>query len=130
MKGLRRIAVGGLLAGTLALVVGCSEDEISGPVTGELEVLLSLEGTDVDPNGGQFLIDGEVVSPIAEDIEITLRELDAGVYVIQVTGIAENCVIAGSNPRNVRVRAGTTVSEEFKYICESVGGKDTGDEPV
>ena len=125
MRNLLRLATGGVLATTL-LFAGCSDDGPTEPTTGVLEVLLLMDGTDIDPNGGDVFIDGVEVAAIAEDIQISIEDLEIGVYVLEVRGIDANCAIVGSNPRNVRVRGGTTVSEEFSFLCEATGGGGGG----
>lgn len=127
MNGMLRRVAGVTLIAAVALIAGCSDDSPTDPTTGSLELLLLMDGTDIDPNGGLLLIDGESMGTIAEDIEVSIEGLEVGVYVVEVRGIDTNCEILGNNPRNVRIRGGITVSEEFFFLCEPAGGKDPGD---
>jgi hypothetical protein len=127
MRGLARALTGAVLAGSLGMLSGCSNDEIAGVQTGEIEVVLGMEGADVDSDGGLLLLDGENQGQLSVNVRRILESLEEGIYVIEVTGIAQNCTVAGENPRNVRVRAGQTTHEAFNYTCEAVGPKDPDD---
>jgi hypothetical protein len=127
MKNWARILAGGLLVAVLGGVSACSNDEVVGPQIGSLEVILGMTGADLDTNGGTLLLDDDVVGILAVNVKLSIDEIESGVYVIEVIGIAPNCTILGDNPRNVRIRAGQTSVEDFNFLCESTGGKDPGD---
>lgn len=127
MKNGARILAGGLLVAILGGLSACSDDEIAGVEMGSLAVNLTMTGADVDSNGGTLLLDGELIGPLFVSVELNIDEIEAGVYVIEVTGIAPNCAILGDNPRNVRIRAGQVSEEDFDFLCESTTGKDPGD---
>ncbi|MBT8461621.1 MAG: hypothetical protein KJO44_03790 [Gemmatimonadetes bacterium] len=121
-----QILAGALLALTFLAVGACGSDEATGPQSGSLEVLLTMQGSDRDPNGGTLLLDGEVVGTVQVDVRRSVENLEAGIYVIMVTGISPNCLPLGLNERNVTIRAGQLASEEFSFLCEAIGGKDPG----
>ncbi len=127
-KAVRTLAVA-FLAALVVAAGGCSDDGPAGPEMGVLEVNLSMAGLDIDANGGTFLIDGNAVGPLFVDVTLSVDEIEVGVYVIEVTGIADNCVLLGQNPRNVRIRSDETAVEDFAYTCESTGGKGDGGDP-
>ena len=127
MKNWARILAGGLLVVVLGGLSACSNDEVVGVEIGSLEVILGMSGADLDTNGGTLLLDADVVGILAVNVKLSIDEIEAGVYVIEVIGIAPNCTILGVNPRNVRIRAGQTTVEDFDVLCESTGGKDPGD---
>ena len=127
MSRLAQFLAGGLVAVAVAATGACGSDEASGPQTGSLEALLTMEGTDQDTNGGTLLFNGDVVGSIVLNVRFRLDDVETGIHVLKVTGIATNCVPLGQSERNVTVRAGDRAQEEFKYLCESTGGKDPGD---
>ena len=127
MKRSRLLLTGVIIAGAMAFT-GCSDDEPLGATTGTLEVLLLFDGTDIDSDGGLLFLDGSAVGSLTEDIEMSVDELAEGVYVLEVRGITENCGSIGSNPRNVRIRAGEVATEQFRFLCEAVSEKDPGDD--
>jgi len=126
MRRQARFVAGGLIAAAVLVSGACGSEEPTGPEVGSLDVLLTMEGTDQDPNGGSLVINGEVVGTLAVDVRLSLDDVEAGIHILSVTGINPNCSILGVNERNVTVRAGQLASEEFRFLCESTGGKDPG----
>lgn len=127
MARVARFISGGLVVGAMLTIGACGNDEVAGPDVGRLEVLLTMEGSDRDLNGGTLLLNGEAVGSIQVDVRLILPEVEAGIHVIMVTDIAPNCTPVGVNERNVTVRAGQLAEEEFRFLCESTGGKEPGD---
>jgi len=127
MGRLVQFLVGGLVAVGVLATGACGSDEPTGPDTGALDVLLTMEGVDVDPNGGTLILNDEVVGSLIEDVRFRMEGVEVGIHVIEVTGIQANCTSAGGNARNVTVRAGQRAEEQFSFLCESTGGKDPGD---
>ncbi|MGB5526427.1 MAG: hypothetical protein WBO43_15725 [Gemmatimonadota bacterium] len=132
MGRLVQFLVGGLVAVAVLATGACGSDEPTGPDTGALDVLLTMEGTDLDPNGGTLIFNDEVVGTLVRDVRFRMESVEVGIHVIEVTGIEANCTSLGTNERNVTVRAGQRAEEQFSFLCESTGGKDPGDggEPV
>lgn len=126
MRRLVRFVAGGFVAAAVMVSGACGSDEPTGPEVGTLEVLLTMEGTDQDPNGGSLVFNGEVVGALPVDVRISLEDIEAGIHVISVSGINPNCAILGVIERNVTVRAGQLASEEFRFLCEPTGGKNPG----
>ncbi len=127
MNNWARILAGALLVVVLGGLSACSNDDVVGVEIGTLEVVLGMSGADLDTNGGTLLLDDDVVGILAVNVSLSIDEIEVGVYVIEVIGVAPNCTILGVNPRNVRIRAGQTSVEDFDFLCESTGGKDPGD---
>ena len=132
MGRLARFLAGVLFAVATLATGACGSDDPTGPETGSLEVLLTMEGTDLDPNGGTLIFNDEVVGTLVRDVRFRMESVEVGIHVIEVTGIQANCTSLGTNERNVTVRAGQRAEEQFSFVCESTGGKDPGDggEPV
>jgi len=127
MGRLVRFVAGGLVAAAVLATGACGGDDPTGPETGSLEVLLTMGGTDLDPNGGTLVFNDEVAGSLVRDIRFRMEGVEIGIHVIKVTGIQANCTIVGTNERNVTVRAGQRAEEQFTFLCESIGGKDPGD---
>jgi hypothetical protein len=124
----------GVLAASLCVaaafaLAGCGGDEATGPSTGTLEVLLTMEGADQDSNGGILYLDGESLGTLSVDVRKTER-LENGIYVLRVAGINANCTPTLGEERNITIRGGQTSSVEFSYLCESTEVKDPGGDPV
>jgi len=127
MSRLARFLAGGLVVVAVLATGGCGSDEVSGPQLGSIEALLTMEGVDLDTNGGTLLLNGNVVGALNPNVRLRLEDIETGIHVIKVIGIATNCVPLGESERNITVRAGERTQEEFRYLCESTGGKDPGD---
>lgn len=127
MGRLVRFLAGGLIAVAALATGACGSDDPTGPETGSLDVLLTMEGTDLDPNGGTLIFNDEAVGSLIPDVRFRMEDVEIGIHVIEVTGIQTNCTSLGSNERNVTVRAGQRAEEQFSFLCESTGGKDPGD---
>jgi len=127
MGRLVRFLAGGLVALAALATGSCGSDEPAGPETGSLDVLLTMEGTDLDPNGGTLIFNGEVTGTLIRDVMFRMEGVEVGIHVIEVAGIQANCTNIGTNERNVTVRAGQRAEERFSFRCESTGGKDPGD---
>jgi len=126
MGRLERLVAGGVLAVAVLATGACGSDDPTGPETGSLDVLLTMEGTDPDPNGGTLIFNDEVVGSLIADVRFRMEDVEVGIHVIEVMGIQANCTSLGTNERNVTVRAGQRAEEEFSFLCESIGGKDPG----
>lgn len=126
MGRLERLVGVGVLAVAVLATGACGNDDPTGPETGSLEVLLTMGGTDLDPNGGTLIFDDEVVGSLITDVRFRMEDVEVGIHVIEVTGIQANCTSLGPNERNVTVRAGQRAEEQFSFLCESTGGKDPG----
>ena len=123
-----RLRTGVIASGLVAVAtlgVGCGGDEPTEPSTGTLEALLTMEGTDQDTNGGILYLNGESLGTLAVNVRRT-EEVEAGIHVIMVGGINQNCTPVGNNEQNVTVRAGEISEVDFSFLCESTDNKDPG----
>jgi hypothetical protein len=130
MSALTRF-LAGVLAGIAVLgVSACGSDDPSGPQTGSLEVLLTMDGPDQDSNGGTLYLNDEAMGAIVTNVRKTLTELETGIHVIRIAGINPNCQSQVPNERNVTIRAGQVAEASYRFLCESTGGKDPGGDPI
>lgn len=127
MGRLVRFLAGGLVAVAVLATGACGSDDPTGPETGALDVLLTMEGADLDPNGGTLIFNDEVVGSLTRGVRFRMEGVEVGIHVVEVTGIQANCAGLGTSERNVTVRAGERAEVQFSFLCESTGGKDPGD---
>ena len=121
---LRRYRLHGLaltLGGTLALLA-CSDDVTPPPTTGTLEITTATSGVEPDADGYSVQIGAGAAQTIGATATLTTADLDPGSYPVQLSGVAENCTVAGDNPRTVNVTAGETVTAAFVITCEATTG--------
>lgn len=91
-------------------------------LTGSLEVTTTTSGADPDPDGYEVEIDGGPGLPIGTDATLAPQELTVGEHGVELTGVAANCAVTGSNQRSVTVATGETVSTTFGVVCDATTG--------
>jgi len=88
------------------------------PTTGTLTVTTSTTGADLDPDGYTVTVDGTNPTPIGTNSSgVTFPGLSAASHSVELTGVASNCTVSGSNPRSVNVAAGSGGSTGFAVTC-------------
>jgi YVTN family beta-propeller protein len=107
------IALGWLLLGP----TGCGgTDPVPGP--GTIRLIAVTTGEDPDPDGYAFSLDGNPSSALENHATVTITGLAAGDHEVTVTGIANNCSLAGPNPRPIEVLADDTVEVRLAVACQ------------
>ena len=91
--------------------------------TGSLRVVAATTGSDLDPDGYALRIDGAIQGTVASSGETRIDGLATGTRQLSVEGIAENCDLAGANPRSVTIEFGQTADVQLDIACSpDVGG--------
>jgi hypothetical protein len=90
---------------------------LPGPVMGTLEITTSTTGSNHDPDGYTVAVDGAAGQPIGLSSSLTLTNVNSGVRQVRLGGLASNCAVSGTNPRNATVTAGQTARVEFNVTC-------------
>jgi Tol biopolymer transport system component len=92
---------------------------------GDLEVTASTTGQDQDSDGYTVTVDGTQSQSVASNGTITFSGLAAATHSVELTGVASNCSVSGTNPRDVDVPNGGTASVTFDVSCsQQVGDLD------
>ena len=113
------------LVGVIALTAapgvspGCSEDGpgMIGPNPGDVEVTTATTGRDLDPDGYALSVDGGAGPAIGVNSTVTISGLGTGNHELELTGVAANCTVLGSNPRSVTVPSAGLVRTSFQVSC-------------
>ncbi|MGH7468225.1 MAG: hypothetical protein ACRENP_09590 [Longimicrobiales bacterium] len=116
MRGFTRFTVAGFILIT-ALPTGCMD--MYGPLTGEIQVTVSISGPEPDLDGFIVRTNSGSTRQIQNE-PITMTNFVAGRYTLRLEGVAGNCVVA-ENPRTVAVVAGRTTQLEFAVACSATG---------
>ena len=87
------------------------------PPGGSLRLAINTSGTNLDPDGYAFSVDGGSAQQIAANATMTLENVAAGSHSVALSGIAEGCVLDGSNPRSVTVTSGAAAELVFAIRC-------------
>jgi hypothetical protein len=125
------VIAGGLTRDTARIVFGVSCQA----VTGDVRLSTVTTGDDRDVNGYTLHLDGEPVVEIPYDFygygsEAPIRlgpndsrffeRIPPGPHTYELTDIAPNCAVSGSNPRPVSVTVGATSDFLFHVVCTDV----------
>jgi hypothetical protein len=86
--------------------------------TGSLDVSATTTGTNLDPDGYIATVDGSQSLSININGTVTFSNLNSGVHVVQLSGVASGCVVLGDNPRSVAVTGGGTAQTTFTVQCQ------------
>jgi len=116
MHVVRHDLAGTSIALVIALTLGCGDP--SGPRVGAIVVSVETPGSSslLDPDGYTFSIDDGAAQVLASNASMTISDLPIGDHVVQLDGLAPNCLVAGTNRRTVQVTTGT-VYVSFSVNC-------------
>lgn len=98
------------------------EITLSGGTKGDLEVRTATTGSDLDPDGYAVTVDSTTSQAIGVNATVRFNGLAEGSHTIELSGVAGNCTLSGSNPRTVTVVAGSVASTTFDVSCTATAG--------
>ena len=114
----------------LAFVLGaCGGDEPpSGPnpnpnpnpQTGFIQVSTATSGGDLDPDGYTTSMDGNSGRSIGLNGVITFTDVAVGQHQVELSGLAANCSVSGTNPVTVTVTDNATAQASFAIACQGL----------
>jgi Tol biopolymer transport system component len=110
------------LAGAVLTGIGCGGDDVTAPNTGSIEVTAITGGPEPDADGYAISIDGGAPTVLGANGSTRRDGVDAGEHSVQLSGIAPNCSVQGSNPSSVTVAAGATAAVSFAVACAATTG--------
>jgi plastocyanin len=111
-----------MIVGFALAVVGCDDDDPTGPEKGAIEVQVTTSGDEVDANGYFVdLDDGLATEPVEVNGTVDWEIMDVGNHTVELQDIADNCTVDGDNPRTVTVEVGVTETVTFSVTCEAAG---------
>jgi hypothetical protein len=102
----------------VAFAVTCTA---AGPTTGTLEIITATSGLSPDADGYLVSVDGGTSQPIGTNATVTLANVSAAQHTVQLSGLAANCSVTGTNPLQATVPAGGTARVAFAIACTQVG---------
>jgi hypothetical protein len=88
--------------------------------SGALSITTATTGE--DPDGYLVSVDGGTPQPIVANGTIALQGIAAGSHTIELSGLASNCVVSGTNPVSATVIAGQTTTVTFTIVCSAGTG--------
>jgi len=105
----------------LAIASSAACREFTAPNVGEVHVSVTTTGLDEDLDGYQVLLADVVVGAIGINGVLTIGQLPKGTHRVTLGGVADNCDVAGENPRDVSIASSGSESIAFGVICEPTG---------
>ena len=120
MKGVGSRWVIGLIALSWG-VGGCDEDDPTAPTVGAVRVTATTTGANPDTDGYTVALDGGAGLALpSTGGEVFFSNVSPGTSSVELTDIAANCSVTGSNPSSVTVTAGDTAAVAFDVACTAV----------
>jgi len=89
---------------------------------GDFSVLTTSTGPELDSDGYEIQVNGVFAAIIGvnDSVEFANRAVDS--YSVALTEVAENCTVAGANPRPVQLIDGGKVATTFEVACVTTAG--------
>lgn len=90
--------------------------------TGAIGLTTQTTGQALDPDGYSISVDGGAGRAIAVNGTLLLPDLGLGTHDVQISGVADNCMVQGDNPRTLTVTQNQTTQSTFDVVCSSTTG--------
>ncbi len=113
----RQVAVTMGRTADVRFAVTCSE---TGGGSGSILVTTETSGSDADPDGYTVLVDGHELGAVQATGQVTIPDIAAGSHVVNLSGIAGNCQIDGTNRQEVTVLAGQSSPVNYSITCTAL----------
>jgi len=88
---------------------------------GSIRLTTNTTGTDLDPDGYTFRVDGGPPSSVATNAVAILNPIPAGNHSVTLSDVADNCSVSGSNPALATVALAETSDVVFAMTCSGAG---------
>lgn len=110
-----------LLLGVIVgmLLMACDDDPTA-PKTGSLKVSVETVGGDFDQDGYSLVVGSGQPMTVSSGT-IVLENISAGAHVLTLSGLADNCTLAGTPSRSITVPSGGTADVKFAVTCDVTG---------
>jgi Bacterial Ig domain len=110
----RQVAVTTGRTSDVRFAVTCSE---TGGGSGSIVVSTSTQGPSPDEDGYTVVVNGNDLGAVASNGQVTIPGLPPGNYVVELSGVAGNCQIDGTNRRGVTVLDGQSSPVNYTVTC-------------
>ena len=104
----------------LALAAGLACDNPAAP-SASIHVTVSTNGKDLDEDGYEIVVDGGKPIKVGTFADVLVPGIKHGDHVVELNGIAGNCVPAAGQAQSVTVGSGETPKVDFALVCEGTG---------
>lgn len=110
--------------GALILALGaCGDDDATDPgPRGGFFVRTVSSGDELDSNGYEIRVNDIFAAIIGVDDSVEFANRAVSTYSVELTQVADNCTVAGNNPRPVLVIADSQTGTTFEVTCIVTAG--------
>lgn len=110
-----------LVLALLLVAAGCDGSPPTGESgIGSLRVSVSTTGEDLDLDGYVLRVDGVDSQSVSVAGAQVFSDLAAGSHLVELSGVAENCLASNGNSRSVTVVSGGTSEVAFAVDCVAI----------
>ena len=110
--------------GALILALGaCGDDDATDPgPRGDFFVRTVSSGDELDSNGYEIRVNDTFAATIGVNDSVEFSNRAVSTYSVELTQVADNCTVAGNNPRPVLVIADSQTGTTFEVNCVVTAG--------
>ena len=106
-----------LCAASAFMVAACSESATAPAEEAAISVVVSTTGGDLDLDGYVLHVNDAQRTALKTNDARVVTKIPTGVQTVRLEGIAPNCAVAGTNPRQVTVSAAEPARVRFDIVC-------------
>jgi TolB protein len=99
--------------------LSCSDDPTAPPTS--IRVNVSTNGGDLDEDGYEIVVDGGNPISVSTYASVLVPEVGGGTHVVELKGIAANCVSSNPLSQSVTVQPGGSAQVDFTLTCAATG---------
>jgi hypothetical protein len=110
--------------GALILALGaCGDDDATDPgPRGDFFVRTVSSGDELDSNGYEIRVNDIFAATVGVNDSVEFSNRAVSTYSVELTQVADNCSVAGNNPRPVLVIADSQTGTTFEVTCVVTAG--------
>ena len=108
---------------TAALASGCGSGDGQSVDVPSLEIRTTTTGTELDPDGYDVSVDGGAPQHLGLVDSLVVDPLPAGPHTVTLSGLADNCAVAGGATVTATVEANKTAEVSYAVTCGPTHGR-------
>jgi YVTN family beta-propeller protein len=104
----------------VASLLGACGSGPSDPAT--LLLTVSTSGSNPDPDGYLYSLDGGAAVPLGANASVTVNGLNPGIHQLEFDGVASNCLMSGGTSRSFVLTEGDITPLAVVVLCDAAPG--------
>lgn len=110
----------------IVLLAACGDSDDGGGTApgprGDFWVVTATSGVEFDVDGYEIRVNDLFAAIVGPNDSVSFDDRSVDSYLVQLTEVATNCLVAGDNPRPVQVIADSAVGTTFEVSCSATSG--------